>query len=215
MRYLEQRHPRSGAPRSQCPEQAMGACGPHARPAMGRPSAHHKRAARFARRSGRPQNMRHHAINSARTPSQRPRQRTFCGMHGDCRPHRDPPGSHRAWLSTNSETCDYVHSKQARFVQELGEQHSLVNPLSESNGAVIEVEIAGKRFLSPVKFSNGKYHAEELLDEWRWAMGIRKDQITRWYSELQPCSGLPFHNCESLVSSWRNAEGSFSFLSRG
>ena len=124
MRYLDQRHPRSRTTRSEHAEQAMGAFGDCARPAMGRPSAHHKRAARFARRSGRPQNIRHHTIHSARTPSQRPRQRTFCGMHGDCRPHRDPPGSHRAWLSTDPETCDYVHSKQAGFVQELGEQHN-------------------------------------------------------------------------------------------
>jgi len=49
-------------------------------------------------------------------PPQGARQQTFHGMCSDGRPNRDPRGSHKV--------CDYVYSRQAAVVQELGEEHS-------------------------------------------------------------------------------------------
>jgi hypothetical protein len=91
---------------------------------MGAPAHHHRSAAADALHTNSRENHRHHPIDSTPAPGQRPRPNVHRGMHGDRRPHRNTPGSRRAWLSTDPESRRYVHLISCRFVQGLLEQHN-------------------------------------------------------------------------------------------
>ena len=70
---------------------------------------------------------------------------------------------------------------------------------SWKNGAAVEYLENGEPSVQVAFSERGVGHSETLLNEWLQENEISPDQVTRWYSERQPCNCEPYY-CDQLLS---------------
>jgi RHS repeat-associated protein len=86
----------------------------------------------------------------------------------------------------------------------------LLNPKARRDVVIFEYKTKwGMAYAAGVNEPGGK-HAEQVVWEGLERQGVKKDQVTRIYSELQPCP-RQVRNCSALVKSFPNAKVTWSF----
>ncbi len=89
----------------------------------------------------------------------------------------------------------------------------LPNPETLRNGAIFEYLSNGRRVLSDVAWSRPGVHAERAVWQTLSRLGVQPEQVTRIYSELEPCIiPTPAAGCKAFISRmFSNARVTWSF----
>ena len=90
---------------------------------------------------------------------------------------------------------------------------ALANPQTLRNGAIFEYLSNGRKVLSDVAWSRPGVHAERAVWQTLEGLGVKPEQISRIYSELEPCIiPTPAAGCKAFITRmFGNAKVTWSF----